>query len=158
LTIKEDLIIRSLNSLYPIISELKINKNSEDHEIIEKELFQESILFGFAATKIVINKWIKHLLSNKNELEIPINSETNRATSDQLIIKFSPKEALLNMQIKCPLLLNNEFDEINNFSSVCEITNGIITGLSQFIGLGTVSMIETQIRNKSEYCKFNISI
>ena len=62
------------------------------------------------------------------------------------------------MQFKCPLLLSGQFNDATKYLAVCEITHGIITGLSQFIGLGSVEMTETQIRNKSSLCKFKILI
>ena len=70
LTIKEDLIIRSLNSLSPIFKELNDITKSQDDEEINKELFTQSVLFGFATTKIIIQKWIKYLLNKQENVDL----------------------------------------------------------------------------------------
>lgn len=153
-SIKEDLIIRSINSLSPIIKDLDENLNNENNEMINKELFQQSTLFGFAATKIIINKWMNYLL-NKQSIS---SSQDISNTIEDLVLRFNDKDSQLEIEFKCPLLLNDSYNNITNFTNVCEITHGIITGLSQFIGLGSVDMNKTQIRNKSKSCLFKIQI
>lgn len=152
LTIKEDLIIRSLNSLSPIIKELSTLTQGKDDEAINKELFTQSVLFGFATTKIITQKWIKHLLNRKEE-----DNLYNAKTQDEnMLIELNKKTSVIDMKFKCPLLGTDQFKDVVKYSAVCEITHGIITGLSQFIGLGSVEMTDTQIRNNSNYCQFKI--
>jgi GTPase SAR1 family protein len=151
-TIKEDLIIRSLNSLAPIFSELSNKKISDSDNIIRNELFNQSILFGFATTKIIIEKWINHLIRGITL----VSSEQEKYK--EVDIKFDNESAIILMQLKCPLLNNSEYEKVSEYDGVCEITHGIITGLSQFVGLGNVELKQTQIRNKTEFCKFTISI
>ena len=84
LTIKEDLILRSLNSLTPIVTELTKLTHEEDIENLNKELFQQSVLFGFATTKIITQKWINHLL-NKSIVE---TVEDNTKEGKDMRIEF----------------------------------------------------------------------
>ena len=154
LTIKEDLIIRSLNSLTPIVTELTKLTHKEDIDNLNKELFQQSVLFGFATTKIIIQKWINHLL-NKNLNETNQDKLTIRKDMN---IEFDKDSNIIDMRFKCPLLNNQNYVDLVKYPNICEITHGIITGLSQFIGLGKVEISETQIRNTSEFCKFFIFI
>jgi hypothetical protein len=151
-TIKADLIIRSLNSLAPLFSEVKDSDMNNSDDIIRNEIFNQSILFGFAATKIIIEKWINHLINE----ESPISIEQENV--QDIDIRFDNEKSLILMQFKCPLLTNSSYQEAIKYEGVCEITHGIITGLSRFIGLGNVELIQTQIRNKTEFCKCRISI
>lgn len=149
-TIKDDLIIRSFNSLSPMISKLNDNCKNEESELIENELFQQSIIFGITATKIIIKKWINHLL-NKDRV---VDTLENLEEIDDIQIQFNKNEKIIKLKFACPLLKVSENNEIHNFPSVCKITHGLLTGLSQFINLGVVEMLETQIRDRSELCKF----
>ena len=151
-TIKDDLIIRSLNSLAPIVSDLKLNNNQEENRLVEKEIFNQSIMFGLAATKIIIKNWINHLINNN------IGNKTKIQDEQEVNITFNDQNSCINMEFKCPLLKLRKYDDINRNFSLCEITHGIITGLSQFINLGNVEIMETQIRDKSQLCKFKISL
>lgn len=153
-TIKEDLILRSLNSLSPIINDLKSVLGNKEDEALTKELFQQSVLFGLAATQIIIQKWINYLLKKSPDDDLSQTPEDDR----DLNIIFNENDSSITMQFKCPLLANDHYSSFKDDSSVCEVTHGVITGLSQFIGLGSVSLIQTQIRNKSEYCHFKIMI
>ncbi len=154
LTIKEDLIIRSLNSLAPILKEINEISNLQGDEILIKELYQQSVLFGFAATQLIIKKWINHLLKKSVDEDL----SNKPGMQKDIKIDFTESDASISMQFKCPLLSNSQYDDYSQNSSVCEITYGVITGLSQFIGLVSVSVIQTQLRNKSDYCHFKISI
>lgn len=153
-SIKEDLIIRSLNSLFPIIKELDKTLSNQDNNILTKELFQQSVLFGFATTQIIIKKWINHLLKKNLDEDL---SQTPESEKDLKIV-FNESDSSILMNFKCPLLAKNKYKKFSETNALCEITHGVITGLSQFIGLGSVNLIQSQIRNKSEYCQFKILI
>ena len=154
MTIKEDLIIRSLNSLSPIILELKKQGKLKENKLLEEEIFRQSILFGLTATKIIIKKWITHLMNDKKEIELVKSSNE----IEDMKINFNKGDSVINMQFKCPLLKMSKYSNLTNYSSICEITHGIITGLAQFINLGSVNMVKTQIRNKTEFCFFSINL
>ena len=155
LLIKKDLIYRSFNSLLPIISEVNYPTPEFNNELIREELFNSSIIFGQSITKIILQNWIAHLMKDES-YQVKLNDIAD--LKREIKIEFNEEAGLTELQFKCPLIEMNLDKKYTLNKDVCSITHGLLTGLCQFTGLGKVTMVETQIRHKSEFCSFTIML
>lgn len=153
LIIKKDLIYRSFNSLIPILSDIEKQFPTVTNDYVRSELFNSSVIFGQSITKIILQNWIAHLMKDET---YSINFGDIKSVETEIKIEFNEEAGLTELKFKCPLLEKKIDPLYTSNKDICSITHGLLTGLCQFTGLGKITIVETQIRNNSEFCSFTI--
>ena len=145
-TIQNNLVIKAANSLYPILNDFDRISNITDINLIENELYTNSIPFGYEIAKVTVNDWMKYLVSKDESFKNKINQEL----FIDIEIETTSKDVIVCL--KCPLP-----EKLKQFPSICEITHGIFQGLGNYLGYSNTKLIQSEIRNKTEICKLKIS-
>lgn len=154
LTIENEVITKAVNSLYPIITQMQEELSQMDQLRVEKELFDNSIPFGVEAAKSVVDQWVRYLVNRSHGEPGPLDS-TDPPEKDRVRLQLVKVEQLLRIHIKCPL--SDTFFH-DRYKPICGVTKGVIEGLGRSLGLGDVRVVQTQIRNHSDYCTFEVGL
>lgn len=155
-TIESNVITKSVNSLYPLVTQLQEELSKLDQERLEKELFVNSIPFGVESAKGLVDQWVRHLVNRSQGTEVT-------ATQDQAVeqqgervrLRLLKEERKLQIYIKCPL---REAFFQERYKPICAVTKGIFEGLGRSLGLGEVRLVQTQIRDKADYCTIEVDL
>ena len=150
-TIRQNLIVKAANSLFPLVEQFNSQQSQIDKEKITTELYRNSIPFGFEATKLLMQEWIQYIqqkkaLTTSNDKEMLYNVP-------KVELSMDPKRQSIKVRIVCSLPI-----ELQNNPTICTITHGLFEGMSRMFGLKGTSLVQCDTQGETTSCTIELQI
>jgi hypothetical protein len=144
-TIKQQFILKAANSLYPLVLQLEENLKGKDIESLKAELYKNAIPFGYGAAKLLLNAWINYMQGKTVKVEQTDKLGILKEKDIKLIVDTSKRN--VSVHLNCPLP-----KAMQKTPLICEITHGLFEGLGKLLGMHDITLEQTQIRDKTDFC------